>query len=316
MKYDLDYYNKKLKEKYNNEYSILTTSEEYKTLNSHSKIKFKHNTCNTIFYKSLHGLLRDEKCPLCSKTKRKSIQYYQMYLDNKFGKDIYEILSTEYINSYNKIKIKHLKCNYEWDITPNLICDLKSCPNCKKNNLINYANNKRNSYEYIKNYIENFKDYKLISKNYKNNKDKIKIKHLKCNKIYITKFNTFQNGCRCPYCNQSKGETKIENWLIKNNYEYEKQYTFKDCKNIKELPFDFKLENDSDNKIILIEYDGVQHFEKAWFDTEDDFINRQKRDEIKNKYCKQHCNIDLYRIKYTDFNNIENILETIIKHYE
>lgn len=44
---------------------------------------------------------------------------------------------------------------------------------------------------------------------------------------------------------------------------------------------------------------------KEW--AEEQFKGQKIRDEIKNKYCKQN-NINLLRIPYWEFDNIENIL--------
>ena len=308
----IDEFKNEIKSLVNNEYNII--SKEYN--GNKEKIRFKHNYCGAIFEMRPNNFLNGQRCPYCknkniSLHKTRSHEEFLNIFYSKVNKEEYKVLN-KYVNNLTKIKIKHNKCGYINEVTPNSFLNQPRCPYCSKK--------VRKDTEYFKNeiIIKRNNEYSLID-NYINNHTKVKIKHNKCN--YITEYypndfiNKYQN---CPYCYKikSKGEIKIENYLIENNYEYIYQYKIKDCKNIKELPFDFKLENDVDNKIILIEYDGIQHFEKAWFDTEEDFINRQKRDEIKNKYCKQHCNIDLYRIKYTDFNNIESILETIIKHYE
>lgn len=59
---------------------------------------------------------------------------------------------------------------------------------------------------------------------------------------------------------------------------------------------------------ICIEYDGEQHFNiNEYFGGEKEFNNIKQNDEIKNKYCIEN-NINLIRIPYYDFNNIDNIL--------
>lgn len=80
---------------------------------------------------------------------------------------------------------------------------------------------------------------------------------------------------------------------------------FDGCKNQKKLPFDFYL-NDFN---IIIEYDGIQHFKPSF--NEKEFKNIKVNDEIKNKFCKDN-NIKLIRIPYWEFENIENILESVI----
>lgn len=62
----------------------------------------------------------------------------------------------------------------------------------------------------------------------------------------------------------------------------------------------------------------MQHFKVvdfSWKNTEEslkeaqnNFEQTQKRDKIKDDYCKEN-NINLLRIKYTEINNISQILE-------
>ena len=113
----------------------------------------------------------------------------------------------------------------------------------------------------------------------------------------------------CRKCHpNSKGEQKIKNILKNNQIKYIEQYQFTDCKNVNKLSFDFYLPSYN----CCIEYDGIQHFEKTKF-SHDSFEERQKRDKIKNDYCKNH-NIKLVRIPYWDFDKINRdyLLEKII----
>jgi len=113
----------------------------------------------------------------------------------------------------------------------------------------------------------------------------------------------------CPKCNESKGEKRIEKYLISKDLYYIYQYKIKKCKNKRVLPFDFGIFYDK-GKIklrIIIEYDGIFHYEDI-FNKPKEFKKQQLNDEIKNTYCKNN-NIRLLRIPYWDFDNIEKILE-------
>ena len=118
--------------------------------------------------------------------------------------------------------------------------------------------------------------------------------------------NSKQYDYRCPECNNiSKGENKIENILIKYNIKYNPQYTYKDCKSINLLRFDFYLLDYN----MCIEYDGKQHYLYGCFNGDLlDLMNIKYRDAIKNIYCQQN-NIKLIRIPYWEYNNIEEILK-------
>ena len=93
-----------------------------------------------------------------------------------------------------------------------------------------------------------------------------------------------------------------------NSIRYERQKRFKNCKNIKSLPFDFYLPE----RNVLIEFDGIQYYEVVeHFGGKEKFKIRKENDNIKNKFCTDN-NIDLIRIKYSDINNIEKILTKLL----
>jgi ribosomal protein S27E len=78
----------------------------------------------------------------------------------------------------------------------------------------------KNTYEYIKQYIESVTDYKLLSKKYINSKEKLTIQCSK-NHTYNVTFNNFQHGFRCPSCGGTK---KLTYTQIKNHIESIKGY--------------------------------------------------------------------------------------------
>lgn len=101
-------------------------------------------------------------------------------------------------------------------------------------------------------------------------------------------------GSGCPTCNKSKGELKIRKILENKNIQFIPQKKFPDCKDIKTLAFDFYVPKLN----LCIEFDGKQHFEIVeYFGGEKEFKLIQKRDEIKNNYCRDN-NIKLLRIRY------------------
>lgn len=62
------------------------------------------------------------------------------------------------------------------------------------------------------------------------------------------------------------------------------------------------------NKEYCIETDGLQHdMPVERFGGIKEFEKRKKYDEIKNNYCKDN-NIELIRIKQSEYKNMENIL--------
>lgn len=120
----------------------------------------------------------------------------------------------------------------------------------------------------------------------------------------------------CPYCFDtkkfvfSKGEKAIEQILNDLNIVYLPQYTFSNCRDKNLLPFDFYLPEL--NK--CIEYDGQHHYYPVTFNgisyehAQENHLNIVKHDKIKDKYCENN-NIELLRIPYYDFKNIEVIVK-------
>lgn len=116
------------------------------------------------------------------------------------------------------------------------------------------------------------------------------------------------NALSCGCIKMSKGEYEIEQWLKGHNIKFHKQYYFEDLKpNNYPLKFDFAIFNPN---IILIEYQGKQHYEPIDFYGGIEGLQKQQlRDNLKREYCLSH-NIPLYEISYK--NNIINKLEEFI----
>ena len=97
------------------------------------------------------------------------------------------------------------------------------------------------------------------------------------------------------HSNISRGNVKISEILDEANIPYEIEKTFNSCRDKKMLPFDFYVNNE-----YLIEYDGIQHFDKnAKFNYE----YTHKHDLIKNEWCKNN-DIILIRIPYTHYEDL------------
>lgn len=116
------------------------------------------------------------------------------------------------------------------------------------------------------------------------------------------------NALSCGCIKMSKGEYKIEQWLKGHNIKFHKQYYFEDLKpNNYPLKFDFAIFNPN---IMLIEYQGKQHYEPVdFYDGIEGLQKQQLRDNQKRKYCLSHS-IPLYEISYKD--NIISKLEECI----
>lgn len=110
-------------------------------------------------------------------------------------------------------------------------------------------------------------------------------------------------GSGCPKCKLSKGEQKIQKILKDLNLHFESQAKFSDCKDKRELPFDFLVT--IDNNKYLIEFNGQQHYSSVNFWGVNEkvatkkFEELQKRDKIKFDFAKDN-NIPLLILKEGD----------------
>jgi len=111
-------------------------------------------------------------------------------------------------------------------------------------------------------------------------------------------------GIGCPKCGISKGEARVEQYLIENNIEYVREKIFD---GLDKKRFDFYLSK----KNVVIEYDGVQHFKAIeFFGGEKGLEKIKTNDKLKDSFCRNK-NIKVLRIPYTDYDNIYNILKKL-----
>jgi hypothetical protein len=202
------------------------------------------------------------------------------------------------------------KCEerHEWEAAINNRCNGNNCPYCNGNkvcidNCLQTINIKLSKeWNFDKN--KDLTPYDVMA----NSNKKVWWKCNICNYEWIAVINNRNRGKGCPKCNESKGESKIKQYLENKNIKYESQYRFILCKNIRPLPFDLYLSKYN----VCIEFDSELHYKSIdYFGGELAFKKRQQNDKIKTKYCQDN-NILLLRIPYWEFNNIEKILDEFL----
>ena len=275
------------------------------------------------------------KCVCCSnKVKFKGfILGYSLCCSYSCSNKINKKLSVE-TQKKEFYKIHKNKFTYYWDTYTNTTTKMKMmCNKCKtvflrrpynhknENAKCTNCSNKKLSKlfalsidETLKQFIDKHNDnYTYYWDTYTTTTRKMLIMCNKCNYKFYQTPTHHKNGCGCPNCSItfSKGEQLIESILKKNNIDYVKQHKYSDCiSNITKykLKFDFYLPRLN----TCIEYDGVQHYEfvKHFHKSKRAFKLQQLRDQIKTEYCKNN-NINLIRISYLEFNNIEKIISSI-----
>ena len=102
------------------------------------------------------------------------------------------------------------------------------------------------------------------------------------------------HGKGCRKCKTSHGGNYIKAILEENNIEYIFDWSDHDCIVKRPLKFDFFIPDLN----IIIEYDGIQHFEPSdFFGGEKAFKKLQKYDRLKNKWADKN-GFKLVRVKY------------------
>jgi len=139
--------------------------------------------------------------------------------------------------------------------------------------------------------------------------------------------NSNSSNFRCPECQYSKGEERINEYFIKKGFikinqdEFE-QLVDKDKYNKNYIPqkeFDglmglgnglLSYDFYSLKHNLLIEYQGEQHerYIPGFHKSKKDFEKQLEHDKRKKEYANKH-NIKLLEIWYYDFDNIESILQ-------
>ena len=121
------------------------------------------------------------------------------------------------------------------------------------------------------------------------------------------------NGCGCPMCQESHLERDVRNFLIENNFEFERQYKLE---NLNRQSIDFYLPKSN----IAIECQGGQHFFSVeHFGGEEAFKKRLELDlkkynatienGIKMLYVlSEESNVDYLNAKYNGIYTNENVV--------
>ena len=137
----------------------------------------------------------------------------------------------------------------------------------------------------------------------------------KCGKTTVASSASLTTGRKksCG-CLGSVAEYEFATYLDEHNYKYKPQYKFDGCKDKRKLPFDFGIEDEHGELLMLVELHGQQHYAPFTYCNEPkdikqiNYINRQRKDSIKENYCREN-NIPLLIIKYKDFGRKEKIFE-------
>lgn len=276
---------------HNGEYEIIG---EY--INYGTKIDIKHKICGNIFQQSYDKHIgRKHRCSMCYDNAGKLDKNILQEKSNiKYNSEY--IIKGNYTNNHTKILVEHKICGNTYEQLPSNHLKRK-CFHCYGTPL-----KTNNEFQNESNLIHNY-EYTLIG-DYTGTHNEVKLLHKICNREFTQLAHWHIKGGICTYCSMSKGEKAIERFLITNNIKFGWQKSFDGCKNIHLLSFDFYLPEFN----ICIEFNGKQHYESiGWFGGEEALKNTILRDNIKKEFCLNN-GIELFTLKYDQYNNINNIL--------
>ena len=276
----------------------------------YEKMTFKCK-CGNLFVTNWHEFNNKKfpkrQCNKCGREKPNDRNKITCESIKKYLKDnnyTCKLISTVYIDCDSKLEFECICGNHFFASWSNIKCMSGMCKDCAMNPITHddYINR-------ISKYLDRFD----VMSEYKGSDKNIDIKCKKCGYIIHQRAkHTYERGIYCPCCDGTKGEQYISNYLSTNDIEFISQYKFEDCKYINPLPFDFYLPKYN----MCIEYQGQQHYYAVdFFGGEEKFEKQIKRDNIKRNYCNNN-GIILLEISYRDFNNIDNILDSMFVNKE
>jgi len=272
---------------------------------SRDKILMKHKVCGTIYEVTPNNFIRGKRCPTCSKWTTPEGFVEKFY---KHNNNPYVTLETPFYSYDIPIVVYCSKHNFRSTLMPTSIL--------RGNYLCKYCSGEHSHKVQTKSLWEIIRDISRVHGNnisligdYYNTHTKTTFICNKCHEKFIAEPNSVISGSGCPKCSLSRGEQEISLYLDRHHICYKQQKSFKDCRDIRPLPFDFYLPKYN----VLIEYDGIQHTKEIeYFGGADKFKTYKKHDKIKNEYARDN-GIKLIRIPYQEhMTALDNLLDKLL----
>lgn len=137
--------------------------------------------------------------------------------DSEFRAEVKALVGDEYTflepykNNRTKIKVRHNKCGYVYEVRPYGFIKGSRCLKCTyKSSYLKHTKTNNQFISEVKAMADN--EYTFLEP-YKNCKTKIKVRHNKCGTVFAVMPNNFLRGTRCPKCSlqvQAKKMTKTD----------------------------------------------------------------------------------------------------------
>ncbi|OAT74636.1 DUF2726 domain-containing protein [Parageobacillus thermoglucosidasius] len=152
--------------------------------------------------------------------------------------------------------------------------------------------------------------YRCISKEYKNATSPLQFEYLGTDlpygvsSVFEMSWHEFQKGIEHPALNKSRGHHVIRRYLLNKKFTFSEEVPLKNIgfsvpKSIANCRFDFVIYNNKGDILLVIEYDGEQHYKRRslFHKTDDEFNNYIDRDRKKRAFLKER-NIPLIIVRF------------------
>jgi len=264
--------------------------------------------CNNLFQSTWSNFKTGHGCRNCANilnghSKRKSVNEIACYFEDKGWTLLYP---EQYKNNSSKLDVICDK-NHETTKTYSDFKQGKGCIECKKismSMLHRLPIKKAHA-------IAKKARLRLLTEDYINMKVDVLFECIECNFQFETCLDSIHSkGTGCPRCKCSQGERFLMNYFEKHEIGNKREKKFKDCKDIRPLPFDAYFVLDDIERVI--EIDGIQHFKPVGMFGGEEALDRNYRiDTKKSLYCYNN-GMSLLRISYLDLENLDDIMDDFI----
>lgn len=286
------------------EYSVLSL---YNSTNEN--IMMKHNKCGHVWSMPPTKFVSSEqtRCPKCVHNSK--VEYDELLERcTNLGANLITTRD-EYSRMYDKLKFK-CSCGNIFYRKFHMVKKSDNgniCVECSRKSTGELQALNPNEFKFRFYDVLNADEYELITE-YKRSNISVDVIHKHCGnffKIKPSKLNQLTVGC--PICNSSSYERRTYEWLCKNigRENVDREVFFDDLIGDKfPLRFDFAVYTENELRL-LIEIDGEYHYKVIV--SEQNLLKQQRYDDMKDRYCERN-KINLLRIPYWEFDNIETIL--------